>query len=171
MLRLPRWLIRFDRGVIGITRRYSLLILRIALGIVFIWFGALKVFDASPVAGLVAETLPFLSPRVAVLCLGAVEVIIGLGLLTGWAIRVTLLLFFAQMAGTFLIAAVRPGLIFVDGNPLLLTVLGEFLLKNVVLIAGGLAIVATVPRVAGDEGPRQMLKGKARPAIPPPSDG
>lgn len=165
MLRLPRWVVRFDRGVIGITRRYSLLILRISLGVVFIWFGALKVFDASPVAELVAETLSFLPPRTAVLVLGIVEVIIGLGLLTGWAIRVTLLLFFVQMAGTFLIAVIRPDLVFEDGNPLLLTVLGEFLLKNLVLIAGGLAIVATVPRVAGREDPGQMLKDKARRAI------
>lgn len=167
MPRLPGWVVRFDRGVIGLTRRYSLLILRIALGIVFIWFGALKIFNASPVAGLVAETLPFLSPRVAVLSVGAIEVIIGMGLLTGWAIRVTLLFFFLQMVGTFLIAVVRPDLAFKDSNPLLLTVLGEFLLKNLVLIAGGLVIVATVPRVAGGEEPSQMLKGKAHPAIPP----
>lgn len=169
MPRLPRWVVTFDRSVIGLTRRYSLLVLRISLGIVFIWFGALKVFDASPVAGLIAETLPFMSPRAAVLSLGVIETIIGLGLLSGWAIRLTLLLFFVQMVGTFLIGGVRPDLVFDNGNPLRLTVLGEFLLKNLVLIAGGLAIVATVPRVAGDEDPRQMLKGKARPSIPPTS--
>jgi len=48
----------------------------------------------------------------------------------------------AHLLGTFLVFLVLPGLTFVDGNPLALTVLGEFVAKNVVLIAGLLVVAA-----------------------------
>lgn len=55
-----------------------------------------------------------------------------------------LLLFAAQMLGTFLTAIVLPHVVFRDGNPLLLTVEGEFILKNLVLLAAGLVVGSTV---------------------------
>src|SRR5262250_664365 len=93
----PRWLQTIDDRLIGFVQRNSVLWLRIALGVVFLWFGALKLFGVSPVADLVARTLPFLTPDVAVRGIGALEVLIAFGLVTGWAIRVTMFLFFAQM--------------------------------------------------------------------------
>jgi uncharacterized membrane protein YkgB len=66
--------------------------------------------------------------------------------LLGVGLRVVLLLFLLQMAGTFLVFVTQPGESFQDGNPLLLTTTGEFVLKNVVLIAAGLAVGATVAR-------------------------
>ena len=75
------------------------------------------------------------------------EIIIGLGLLFPIALRLTLLMFWAQMAGTFLVLVVHPGLSFQDGNPLLLlTVEGEFVIKNLVLMAAGLVIGSQVRR-------------------------
>ncbi|HEU4422822.1 MAG TPA: hypothetical protein VFR67_09855, partial [Pilimelia sp.] len=55
-------------------RRYSVAALRVALGVVFVWFGALKVADVSPVGDLVASTLPFLDADLVVPGLGAFEV-------------------------------------------------------------------------------------------------
>lgn len=111
---------------------------------VFVWFGALKIFGVSPVADLVAKTLFFLPPKVAVTGMGIVEVVIGIGLLGAWAMRLTLSLFFAQLAGTFLTMIVRPGLVFRGGNPLVLTSDGEFIIKNLVLISAGLVILSTI---------------------------
>jgi hypothetical protein len=61
-------------------------------------------------------------------------------------LRLTLLFFFLQMAGTFLVLIVHPDLSFQNGNPLLLTVLGEFVVKNLVLLSAGLAVGSTVDR-------------------------
>ncbi len=116
-----------------------------SLGIVFVWFGALKILGVSPVSDLVTKTAYFLPPAVALIGTGIVEVIIGLGLLTGWAMRVTLALFFFQMLATFLSVVTQPSMVFQNGNPLLLSVYGEFLLKNFVLIAAGLTIVSALP--------------------------
>ena len=148
----PHWLQNLDDRLIGFVQRNSVLWLRIALGVVFLWFGALKLFGVSPVADLVARTLPFLTPDVAVRGIGALEVLIAFGLVTGWAIRVTMFLFFAQMAGTFLILVLEPSLSFQHGNPLLLTVMGEFVVKNLVLVTAGFVVAGQIApaRARGD---------------------
>jgi len=148
----PHWLQNLDDRLIGFVQRNSVLWLRIALAVVFLWFGALKLFGVSPVADLVARTLPFLPADVAVRGVGALEVLIAFGLVTGWAIRVTMFLFFAQMAGTFLILGLEPGLSFQHGNPLLLTVMGEFVVKNLVLVTAGLVVAGQIApaRARGD---------------------
>jgi len=121
-------------------------LLRISLGIVFLWFGLLKVLDRSPVADLVALTLSWFPADVIVPVVGAAEVVVGLGLLFRVALRLTLLVFWGEMLGTFLVLFLRPELAFQQGNPLLLTDTGEFVIKNLVLIAAGLVVASTIKR-------------------------
>jgi uncharacterized membrane protein YkgB len=120
--------------------------LRVSLGLVFIWFGALKIFRVSPVADLVARTVYWVDPSWFVAVLGGVEVIIGLGLLVGRALRTVLALFWLQMLGTFLVLIIQPDVAFQRGNPLLLTVEGEFVVKNLVLLSAGMVVGSTVRR-------------------------
>jgi uncharacterized membrane protein YkgB len=75
--------------------------------------------------------------------LGVVEVAVGLGLILRRAIRIVLAVLVLQMAGTFLVLLVQPDIAFQNGNPLNLTVEGEFVLKNLVLICAGLVVGAT----------------------------
>jgi uncharacterized membrane protein YkgB len=70
----------------------------------------------------------------------------------GIGLRVVLLLLVLQMLGTFMVFVTQPGESFQDGSPLLLTTTGEFVLKNVVLIAAALTVGATVSR-SRDETP------------------
>ena len=135
---------QIDHRVSGFLRRWSEPALRISVAIVFVWFGALKIFDVTPVTELVANTVYWFDPAWVVPTLGAVEVAVGLGLLFKVALRSVLALFFLQMLGTFLVFIVQPDVAFVDGNPLLLTTEGEFVVKNLVLLSAGLVIGATV---------------------------
>lgn len=135
---------RLDRRIVGLLRRWSPLALRLALGIVFVWFGALKVFGVTPVSELVARTVYWVDPAWLVPTLGAAEVVIGLALIVGRWLRPVLALFAVQMAGTFLVLVVQPEVAFQRGNPLLLTVEGEFVVKNLVLLAAGMAVGAQV---------------------------
>ena len=141
---------RIDHLVTSFLRKWSQPALRISIAVVFIWFGALKIFDVTPVSELVANTVYWFDPAWVVPTLGVVEVAVGLGLLFKVALRSVLALFFLQMLGTFLVFIVQPDVAFVDGNPLLLTTEGEFVAKNLVLLSAGLVIGATVrpPRVA-----------------------
>ena len=135
---------RLDRQISTFFRRWGIPALRVSVAIVFIWFGALKVFGVTPVADLVANTVYWFDPDLAVPAIGVVEVVVGLGLLFRVAMRAVLGLFFLQMIGTFLVLILLPDVAFQDGNPLLLTVEGEFVVKNLVLISAGMVIAGTV---------------------------
>jgi len=140
---LGQWFEQVDRRVVAWFQRHSVPALRVALGIVFVWFGGLKVAGVSPVADLVATTVAWLPAGWFVPFLGVWEVTIGVGLLFRLFLRLTLLLLAAQLAGTFLVLLVRPDLAFA-GSPLLLTLIGEFVVKNLVLLAAGMVLASTV---------------------------
>ena len=137
---------RLDHTITAFLRRWSIPALRVSLGIVFVWFGAMKVFDVTPVADLVASTVYWFDPGWVVPVLGVLEVIVGVGLLFRIALRLVLALFAVQMVGTFLVLALLPEVSFDGGNPLLLTVEGEFVVKNLVLLSAGMVVGATVRR-------------------------
>lgn len=141
-----RFIARIDAVLIPWLRRWSVPLLRGALGVVFVWFGALKVLDVSPVSDLVADTVYWVDPSWLVPVLGGVEIIIGLGLLLRRGLRLVLAALVLQLAGTFLVFAVRPEVAFQDGNPFLLSVLGEFVIKNLVLLTAALVVGSTIER-------------------------
>ena len=135
-----------DDEITSAMKRHGVTALRITLAIVSIWFGALKVVGRSPVEELVADMVYWLPADAFVRFLGVWEIAVGIGLIVPVALRITLLLFFVQMAGTFLVLVVGYGQSFQDGNPFLLTTIGEFVIKNLVLIAAGIVIGSSVRR-------------------------
>lgn len=137
---------RLDTRMIGLMTTWGIRFMRISLAITFIWFGLLKVTGHSPVVDLVAQTVYWVPAAFFIPFLGVWETVVGLGLLFGVALRLVLLLFWLQLAGTFLVLIVRPDIAFQGGNPLLLTTEGEFVIKNLVLIAGGLVVGSTVQK-------------------------
>jgi uncharacterized membrane protein YphA (DoxX/SURF4 family) len=125
------------------------LIMRMALGTVFVWFGALKIANVTPVAKLVADTLAWVpvNPDVLLPALGAFEIVLGVMVVVGWQLRLVLTVLVAHLCGTFLVLVVLPQVAFERGNPLLLTTIGEFVVKNVVFIAAAV-LLAAWPRTA-----------------------
>jgi uncharacterized membrane protein YkgB len=135
---------RIDKIVTGWMARYGLHVLRIGLGIVFFWFGALKFFpDVSPAEDLVRKTVYFVDPDIFIPILAAWECIIGLGLITGKFMRITLLLLFLQMPGTALPLVILPKAVWTV-FPYGLTLEGQYIVKNLVLIGAGLVLGGTV---------------------------
>lgn len=132
----------FESTVRSALQRWGVTSLRIALGIVFVWFGALKIAGHSPVLALIQTAYPFMPEPFFLRFLGVWEIAIGAGLITGVALRLTLALFLAQMSGTLMAPLMAPSLFFARGNFLLLTTEGEFVVKNIVLITAGLVIAA-----------------------------
>ena len=140
---------RIDARAAGWMARHGIVLLRLSLGAVFLWFGALKFFPAlSPAESLAGQTIAtlsggFVSPELAVPVLAAWEVLIGLGLLTGVLLRGTLLLLWLQMAGTITPLFLFPDQCFL-AIPYAPTLEGQYIIKNLVLISAGLVIGATV---------------------------
>ena len=141
---MNRLIARVDSVVIPFLRRWGIPTLRVSLAVVFIWFGALKIFGVSPVADLVTSTVYWVDPDWFVTALGVVEVLVGVGLAVRLGLRLVLLVLALQMLGTFLVFALLPDVTFQDGNPLKLTMEGEFVLKNLVLLAAAMVVGASI---------------------------
>jgi uncharacterized membrane protein YkgB len=118
--------------------------MRIGLGIVFFWFGALKLVPGlSPAEELVRNTTYFVNPDWFIPVLALWEMAIGLGLMLGKFMRLTLLLLFLQMPGTALPLVVLPEAVWTQ-FPYGLTMEGQYIIKNLVLIGAGLVLGGTV---------------------------
>jgi uncharacterized membrane protein YphA (DoxX/SURF4 family) len=140
---------RVDARITRWMARWGVLLLRLSLGIVFLWFGILKFFpELSPAEDLVGRTFQVLTfglipASAANIILAVWESLIGLGLITGIFMRITLLLLFLQMAGTFTPIFLFPAEVFTR-IPYAPTLEGQYIIKNVVLISAGIVIGATV---------------------------
>ena len=140
---------RADRAIVRWMGDNGVTILRVSLGIVFLWFGLLKYSPhASPAEMLASNTILVLTvghvgPGVSLPFLATWECLIGFGLISGVAKRVTLLLLFAQMLGTLLPLFFFPSQTF-SSIPWVPTLEGQYIIKNLVLISAGIVIGATV---------------------------
>ena len=142
---------RIDRRIARWMERYGLRLLRLSLGVVFIWFGGLKLFPGmSPAEELVKATVYFFPPDVFFPILGVWEVLIGVGLLFRPLIRFALLLLFLQMPGTMLPLVILPEACFTS-FPFGLTLEGQYIIKNLVLISAALVVGGTVRHPKGVE--------------------
>ena len=134
---------RMDRMISAGMARYGIRLLRISLGVIFIWFGALKPFGLSPAQELVSNTVYFVDPAWFVPLLGWWEVAIGVGLLIRPLIRPAIALLFLQMPGTFLPLILLPEVCFTS-LPIGLTLEGQYIVKNLILISAALVVGGTV---------------------------
>lgn len=158
LVRLPAPLDALDDRLARWLRRHGVRLLRYAVGVVFVWFGALKLVPGlSPAEGLVRNVVPFVNPDLFVPVLAVWEVLIGAFLLFRPTARLALLLLALQMPGTFLPFVVLPEVCFSNWpfqSPLdvfALTLEGQYIIKNVVLVAAGMVVGGTVRRRSGPE--------------------
>jgi uncharacterized membrane protein YkgB len=120
------------------AQRIAAPLLRISLGIILLWIGALKFVDPSPVVMLLKASLPFLAFDAFVYTLGVLEIVAALALVLGIGVRYVGLLVLGLFAGTLTIFVISP---MVTGFPFL-NLVGEFLLKDLVLFAATLMVIA-----------------------------
>ena len=114
-------------------------VLRLALGIVFVWFGALKVLGTSPAMELVTRTVYWFDPHVFVPVLGWWEIAIGISLAVPLLNRIGIALLALQMPGTFLPLVLLPQVCFA-GAAWNLTLEGQYIVNNLVIIGAALVL-------------------------------
>lgn len=121
------------------TESLSTKLLRIALGVVVLWIGALKFTDPEGVVALLQASLPFLAFPAFAYLLGVVEVLTALWLFSGKALKWAGLFLAGLFAGTLTIFLIAPAVSYGDKGFPFLSLAGEFLLKDLVLIAVALS--------------------------------
>jgi uncharacterized membrane protein YkgB len=124
-------------------------LLRISIGIIFLWFGFIKYFPGlSPIEDLALRTTRVLtfemfSENAMAKGLATLECLIGIGLITGKFLRATLLLLLLQLIG-----AISPVLIFTSEVfkiiPLVPTLAGQYIIKDIIIISAGILIGSTI---------------------------
>ena len=141
---IREYLAKFDSGLISFMEKAGLPFLRLAIGVVFIWFGALKTIgELSPAYDLVAKTVYWLTPELIVPLLGLWEVAIGVAFIFTPLTRIAILLLTLQMPGTFLPLILLPEVCF-NVFPFGLTLEGQYIVKNLVIIGSALVIGSRV---------------------------
>lgn len=115
-------------------------LLSAAIGTVFIWFGTLKILGASPLSELLGKMSWMIPREYFVRLVGIWEVLMGTAFLFRVLLPLTLPMFFLHQTGTLLVFVFQPQEAYRRGNPLLLTMTGEFIVKNLISLAAGIVI-------------------------------
>lgn len=127
------------------VRKNNLALLRISIGIIYIWFGALKFFHGySPAEDLAINTINklcfgLIPQPVNIILLAIWEVALGIMLVAGLWLRTALICLFVHMACTF-----TPMLFFPDVSfkyaPYGFTLVGQYIMKNIIIICAALVL-------------------------------
>lgn len=150
--RLEDTIERIDETISTTMERYAVLLLRVSIGVNFMWFGILKPFGLSPAEPLANQlvlnfmnlagfTLPFYQSYFWFL--GWSEVLIGALFLFRPTLRVGIFLFFVQIPFTVLPLILVPDMTFTQ-FPYALTLEGQYIIKNMVLVSAAIAIGGSV---------------------------
>lgn len=140
---------RLDRRVTQWMACHGIYLLRMSLGIVFLWFGLLKfVPSLSPAEPLAKKTFDLLTfgaipDQLLMPIVATWECLIGLGLISGILRRTVLLLMYLQLAGATAPLILFPGDTFTH-FPWAPTLAGQYIIKDLILVSAGLVVGATV---------------------------
>lgn len=143
---LEKFIDAFDVFAIETIKKIALPVARLALFVIFFWFGILKVLELSPaemlVGDLLQETMPFIPVSRFVIWFGVYEMVIGAVFLIPTLERLAIALLVPHMIATFLPLVLLPDLtwqgFFVP------TLEGQYILKNMAIIALAIGLAATL---------------------------
>jgi putative oxidoreductase len=174
----------FRRAILAIENkvhaalvRHGIAALRITVGAVFLGFGVLKYFPGvSPAEGLAAKTTELLTfgvvPwRAGLVAVATLECFIGICLLANRWMRLTAWLLAAELVGILAPVVLLTGRLF-SGPHHAPTLEGQYVLKDIILVAAGMVIAAGTfrgGRLVRDEVQPEDVAGGSPPADAPPS--
>lgn len=121
--------------------------LRISIGMVYLWFGALKFFEnLGPAEELASKTLTTLClglipDSICYVLLAVMETLLGVLLILNMFICKTIKLTSIHLLGTFTPVFIQPD-VFFNEFPFAITLVGQYILKNMVIIC---ALVVIYP--------------------------
>lgn len=119
------------------TVSMSLTLSRIAIFVIYFWFGFLKLFDSSPanplVESLLNKTLPFVSFDQFIIFLGLLEMAIGVTFLIPKLEKIAITIFAMHTITTLMPMFLLPSIAW--QSFLIPTLEGQYMIKNLITIA------------------------------------
>ena len=163
---IPGKYTNIEASLVNWLHQYQPVLARLALFVVYVWFGTLKLLGLSPanplVRSLQAKTLPFLSFDQFILLFALFEVLIGILLLIPKATRVAIGLFVAHMITTTMPLLLLPEMTW--QKALVPTMEGQYIIKNVVLIALATNVAVNMKRGMRHSTPATAARNREREA-------
>lgn len=141
---------KIDIEFINFAKKISIPFARFSIFVVFFWFGLLKVLGYSPASGMVKDllvhTIRFMNPDSFVVWFGAFEMLIGLFFLIKGLERVVIPMLLAHMVTTVMPLFLLPSQTW--SHFLVPTMEGQYIIKNLVIIAVSIGIAAHLHPIA-----------------------
>jgi len=134
---------QWEKKFAFLLKRWSVPLIRYALGTIYFWYGALKVIGISPAEELVFRATHWIGVHDFVIFLGVWEMIIGLCFFFKKFLRVGLILFFIHFPGAFLPLFINPEDCFTI-IPYGLTLEGQYIFKNLLSLAAAFVLVGSL---------------------------
>lgn len=129
-----------DNKLTTLSSKYGNLLLKLSIGMIYIWFGVLKFFPGlSPAEKLAGDTLSTLTLHMIdqeylIWILAAMELAIGLGLVLWPKSKALIFVVFIHMMGTLTPMFFFPELVF-NTPPFGFSIVGQYIMKNFVIIS------------------------------------
>lgn len=120
-------------------------VLRVTLGLVFLWLGITKFIDPQTIVGVFRNTYSFLADPTIVYILASLEVLTALWLFVGIGMRflgILMILFFIGTLSIFAMLMFSGNAMFAKQGFPALNVTGEFFWKDICLIGVALMLIA-----------------------------
>lgn len=141
---MREYLNKFDYWFIHLLRRLSIPFARVALLVVFFWFGILKIIGTSPanpmVADLLQNTMPFVTWETFIIFFAIYEILIGITFVIPKLERLAIALLIPHMIMTCLPLIFLPEMTW--QGTFTPTIEGQYIIKNLVIIALAMGIAA-----------------------------
>jgi uncharacterized membrane protein YkgB len=124
-----------------IDKNIALYFLRASISFTFIWFGMLKLLNISPVLKIIEKAMPLFILNLPgfYTILALAEITIGVGILFNKTKKIAAIVLIGHLCIASISVYVTQGF---SHNVFILTLPGEFVVKNLVLIACGLVVLA-----------------------------
>ncbi|MSR73013.1 hypothetical protein EXS61_00160 [Candidatus Parcubacteria bacterium] len=133
-----------DVAIINFLQKIAMPVSRLAIFVIFFWFGLLKVIGFSPAEGLVESllqtTMPFIEPATFMICFGLFEMLIGIMFLVKGLEREVIPLLAFHMFTTFMPLFLLPSIMWTQA--FVPTLEGQYIIKNLMIIATAIGIAA-----------------------------
>lgn len=137
---------RFDNWIITTAERFYIPIARLAFFIIFFYFGLLKLIGLSPASplaeALTARTIGTQYFETSFIVLAIIECLIGVLFLVPKATRIVIFLLFVHMAVVCSPLLLVPEHVWI--HPFVPTLEGQYIIKNIALIAIAIGIAAHI---------------------------
>lgn len=156
-----------DASLHAWLRAHAITMLRVAVGVIILVFGVLKYFPGvSPAEELTKKTTDALTfglvpSDVAIVVVATLETILGLLLITGRFLRVAIYLLAGQLIGVLAPLVLFPERLF-DGPHGAPTLEGQYVIKDLIIVAAGLVVASTLPGLVPGAEPERSARPRGR---------